>query len=161
MGLLNYTTQISPEKTIAEIEKILADHGALKILKDYEAGKVVAISFMVETEKGMLPFKLPMNEDAVMQVINNQTKEYSKGRLVVPKKFYGDRDQARRVGWRIMKDWIEAQMAILELQMVKIDQVFLPYMQDNQGKTVYDKFVESNYKGYVLENHDGGGSDEL
>ena len=53
IGILNYTTQVKVEKTISEIEKILADHGANKILKEYEDGDIVAISFMIKTEKGI------------------------------------------------------------------------------------------------------------
>jgi len=36
-------------------------------------------------------------------------------------------DQSRRVGWRIIRQWLEAQLAIVETQMVTIEQVFLPY----------------------------------
>ena len=77
MPILNYTTQKKVEDTIQEIEQILSKHGANKILKEYDGvGNVTAVSFMVKTQSGSLPFRLPMNVKAVMQVINNQTEEY-------------------------------------------------------------------------------------
>ena len=67
MALLNYTTQIPVEKTIAEIEKMLAEGGANKILKEYDNdGHIESIAFKLLTSKGELPFKLPMNVEAVM-----------------------------------------------------------------------------------------------
>ena len=32
------------------------------------------------------------------------------------------------ITWRILKDWVEAQMALLETGMVTMDESFLPYM---------------------------------
>ena len=38
------------------------------------------------------------------------------------------RQQAIRTSWRTLKDWVEAQMALLETGMVTMDEIFLPYM---------------------------------
>lgn len=48
--------------------------------------------------------------------------------------------KAERVAWRILRDWVMAQMAILETEMVAIDQIMLPYMVDDQGHTVYELY---------------------
>lgn len=158
MALLNYTTQIPVEKTISEIEAILSKNKAQKILKDYDgAGNVSAISFMIQWENKFIPIKLPMNLKAVMQVINNQTNQFKKGSYgrqsrIVPKSMYNDMDQARRVGWRIIKDWVESQMALYELQMVKLQEIFLPYIVGIDGKTLYEHIENNQFKGYLLEN---------
>jgi hypothetical protein len=47
-------------------------------------------------------------------------------------------DHARNVSWRIIKDWVEAQMAIIETHMVTIAQVFLPYAVTSNGQTLYE-----------------------
>ena len=161
-ALLNYTTQIPVDRTIGEIETILAREGAKKILKDYDgSGNLTAVSFMVKTDKGLMPFKLPMNVRAVMQVINDQTNQYvtkSYGRKrVVPKRYYNDLEQARRVGWRIIKDWIQSQMAMVTLNMVKIQEVFLPYVLGIDGKTLYEHLEGIDFKGYLLEDKKDGG----
>src|SRR3990167_2303587 len=156
MGILNYTTEIAVETTILDIEKILAKGGVDKILKEYDgAGNILAVSFMVKTEQGNLPFKLPMNAKAVLAVLNKQTEEYrstKSGReRVVPRKFYNDLEQARKVGWRIIKDWLEAQMALYQLQMVKIQEIFLSYMIGIDGKTLYENLEQKGFKSYLLE----------
>ena len=54
-----------------------------------------------------------------------------------------DYEQAERVAWRIVKDWVEAQMAILESEMVKLDEIFLPYMVNDAGQTLYEAYVSN------------------
>jgi hypothetical protein len=40
-----------------------------------------------------------------------------------------------RVAWRIVKDWIEAQMAIVEAGQAEMAEVFLPYATIEDGTT--------------------------
>jgi hypothetical protein len=44
--------------------------------------------------------------------------------------------QAVRTAWRIVKDWVEAQMALVETQMVTTQEVFLPYAVMRDGRTL-------------------------
>ncbi|MGN0179562.1 MAG: hypothetical protein ACI4DY_09000 [Monoglobaceae bacterium] len=39
-----------------------------------------------------------------------------------------------------MRDWILAQMALVESCDVPVDQVFLPYLSDNTGRTLYEVY---------------------
>lgn len=66
-----------------------------------------------------------------------------------------DREQAERVAWRIVKDWVEAQMAILESEMVQMDEIFLPYMVDNNGQTLFQAYRSNQLMlgGNVNENN--------
>ncbi len=43
------------------------------------------------------------------------------------------------MAWRICKDWIEAQLAIVEAEMADMVEVFLPYAQTESGETVYEQ----------------------
>ena len=138
---------------------MLVDAGAQKILKDYDhEGNVTALSFMINTDKGLIPIKMPINVNAVMQVINDQTEQYvntKRGkRRVVPLSMKGDMEQARRVGWRILKDWLEAQLALIYLRMVKIQEIFLPYIISKEGKTIYEQIESTGFKGYLLEQYE-------
>ena len=128
MPLLNYTTKVDIYTTIGEIQGCLVKHGARKIMQDYDTeGKPQALCFIIETKFGMRGIKLPANIDAVHKVLSNQ-------------KVKCDREQAERVAWRILKDWVEAQMAILESEMVQMDEIFLPYMIGNGGGTFYELY---------------------
>ena len=53
-------------------------------------------------------------------------------------------EQAEKVAWRILKDWVDAQMALIEIEMVKMEEVFLPYtIIDNFGTTVYERLEQT------------------
>lgn len=139
MALLNYTTSIEAAKTVSEIQRILAKHGAKSILTDYDdEGQIEGLSFRVTTPQGEAGIKLPINPGAVLEVLRRQSSEGK-----VPGR-YVNKPQAVRVAWRIIKDWTEAQMAILETEMVKIDQIFLPYIITKEGRTLYEVAISSN-----------------
>ena len=131
MPLLNYTTKVDVYTTIGAIQGQLVRHGARKIMQDYDGnGRITSLSFLVETPSGPRGIRLPANVDAVHTVLMRQ-------------KVKCDREQAERVAWRIIKDWIEAQMAILDSEMVQIDEIFLPYMVNNAGRTLFEAYREN------------------
>lgn len=141
MPLLNYTTSIEATKTVAEIQSILAKHGAKSVLIDYsESGTIEACSFRVITPKGDVAIRLPVDPEAVLKVLTQQSRL---GR--VPRR-YLTQAQAVRVAWRILKDWVAAQMAILETEMVKMEQIFLPYVITENGRTLYEVMVDRHFQ---------------
>ena len=71
---------------------------------------------------------LPANIDGVLTVFQRQ-------------KLKADRDQAERTGWRNLRDWVLAQMAIIEAGMASVDEVFLPYLTDGHGNTMYSLYA--------------------
>lgn len=131
MPLLNYTTKVNVFSTLGEIQAILVKHGAKRIMQDYDdAGHISALVFAIDTPSGLRGVRLPANVDAVHTVLTKQ-------------KVRCDREQAERVAWRIVKDWVEAQMAILESEMVQMDQIFLPYMVNGKGQTVFEVYRQN------------------
>lgn len=135
MAILNYTTSISSEKSAMEIQQKLVKASAHAVLSEYEDGILSHISFKIETKHGEMAFRLPANIDGVLRALQRDSK--------VPKA-QKTREQAARVAWRIVKDWVEAQLAIIEADMATLPQVFLPYMQTQQG-TVYECFERSGF----------------
>lgn len=133
MPLLNYTTKIEASKTVSQIMSILAKHGAKAIMINYDDdGQIESLAFQVATPHGDAHIQLPIDPDAVLRVMSRST---------VPRSLV-NRPQAVRIGWRILKDWVEAQMAILETEMVKMEQIFLPYIQIQDGKTLFQVFED-------------------
>jgi hypothetical protein len=62
-----------------------------------------------------------------------------------------DAFHARRVAWRILRNWTEAQLALIEVGMVKVHEVFLPWMQDPAtGKTLFSTMEERKFDGLAL-----------
>lgn len=130
--LLNYTTTIDVHKTLGEIQKELVSHGARKIMYDYsEDGHILALIFQIDTPDGFRGIKLPSNVEAVYEILLHESK------CPKAKKTY---EHAEQVAWRTIKDWIESQMAILEWNMVKMDEIFLPYMLNKNGQTFFEAY---------------------
>lgn len=139
MPILNYTTKIPAEKTGMQIQKMLVKAGAVAVLMEFDdLGIMESISFRTMTPHGLISFRLPANIDGVFQVIANDSGINSRAQKT--------HEQAVRVGWRILKDWVEAQLAIIEAGMAELTQVFLPYAQDQQGKTVFESISQSGFK---------------
>jgi hypothetical protein len=135
MAILNYTTKIDSYKTLGEIQKLLAKHGARKIMIENDlSGKPSALAFLIEWNGVECSFNLPCNFKGVLNAMK---------KAKVPNSFCNE-DQALKVGWRILKDWIEAQMAIKEAEIASLPEVFLPYLQAKDGKTLYEKMNENN-----------------
>lgn len=135
--IANYTTTVTALKSIGEIQGMLVAHGARRISTDYnEHEEPVGLAFIVATSYGDTPFRLPANIDRVWAVLNKQ-----RVRTQVSKEL------ASRVAWRILKDWVRAQMAILETEMVSIDQIFLPYMQvGKEGRILYEVMLDHRFQ---------------
>jgi hypothetical protein len=145
----NFSTQISVEKTIAEIEFMLSKYGATKIMKEYDPdGHPITLIFGIMTDNGELPVKLPVRTEKILDVFKMQVSNRK-----LPRKFWsGDwaKEQAGRVGWRIIKDWLDAQLTLIGIQMVKIEEIFLPYAYDSKtGQTLFQKMEEKGFAGYI------------
>ncbi len=134
MAILNYTTEVDCEKTIGIIQKILVKHGAHKITTDYKNGIPSEVTFCLTLNGSTVGFKLPANYSGVLKAMREDAK--------VPRSKCTD-EQAQRVAWRIVKDWVEAQMAIVEAQLADMAEVFLPYAITKHGTTLY-KEVQNN-----------------
>lgn len=124
------TTRIGPERTVSEIQNVLARHEARAILIEYEGCQVSAISFQYVVGDQTIPFRLPCRWQAMEGVLRKSGKR--------PR--YGDTFEtwARRVAWRQILRWVEAQMALVETSMVKVQEVFFPYIQTRSGQTLYE-----------------------
>ena len=128
MAIKNYTTTIDVYKSLGEIQGALASHGARKIMVDYdEAGQPVGVAFGIETPVGPRGFLLPANVAGVRAVFAKQKIREQDG-------------QAERTAWRNVRDWIMAQMAIIEAGQVAMEEVFLPYLTDSRGRTMYQLY---------------------
>lgn len=52
------------------------------------------------------------------------------------------REQAEKVAWRILKDWVEVQMALIDIGMVQFEEVFMPYIEVDNGQTIYQRLED-------------------
>jgi hypothetical protein len=111
---------------------MLVAAGARQIMSEFAAGgEPIGVMFSLQTAQGLRAFQLPIEAGRVRRVLTRDA----------PPRFHSS-EHAQRVAWRIMRDWLRAQLAIVETEMVEFDQVMLPYMRTEGGATVYDRYLE-------------------
>ena len=142
MPIKNYTTSVSASRTVNEIQDLLRHHGASDVIVHYGTDREPEnLTFNIETKHGDIVFRLPANVPALAALLLKQLTasnyrqwdtQYQAQRKAKVK------EQAGRVAWRIIKDWVDAQLAIIETEMVTLEEVFLPYMVTNDGRILYE-----------------------
>lgn len=139
MAILNYTTTVDSFKTVSEIEHILVKHNAKSIMKNYDGESIMGLSFLIDTGVHQIPVRLPVKVDECLEVLKKEKKNSPRSNIKAT------REQAERVAWRILKDWVEAQMALLDIQMVRFEEIFLPYIETGNGQTIYERLEEKQF----------------
>lgn len=140
MPILNYTTSIAVEKTMGEIQGALARRGVTRISTMFDENGVAAgLGFTMKTDYGYRDFELPVRTDGVLAAMKADGK--------VPRSQCTPQ-QAARVAWRIAKEWLEAQSALIDAQLATLDEVMMPYMITDTGRTMY---VETRSRLLALE----------
>lgn len=134
MPLLNYTTTVSAERTAQEIQAKLGKAGATAVMMQYDQGVITGLAFRIVTPHGTLPYMLPVRVEEVEKIFEREKRWAAI-----------NRGQPRKTAWRILKDWIEAQLALIETGMVATDEVFLPYLQSGEGESFYERVLKSGY----------------
>lgn len=138
--LKNYTTTVPAEKSISEIEHLLLEFGAENFMKkaDKEKRQFTGIMFTFEINDKQLPFKLPANVEKVCDYLY---KDYLK-RTSRPRKSREDFEKdAYNIAWRLIKDWVHAQLSIITTEMVQPEEVFMPYLMVDGDITLSQKFI--------------------
>lgn len=130
-----YTTTVPPARSVADIQKLLAENGAHSIRVDYQNGRPTAVMFAITVSDGRggsydAAYRLPANIPLVHRAL--------KRRRVQPR--YQTLEQAERVTWRVILTWLQAQLAAIESGMASIDEVMLPYALASDGRTLHEHF---------------------
>lgn len=148
MPIANYTTQVSAMKSVGEIQGMLVAHKARAIIIEYKDGQPSALSFVIPVKEGEVPFRLPANVDKVTTLLLKlRSRKPERWQSDYEQKMAKITEQANRVAWRVLKDWVRAQMAIIETEMVKPEEVFLPYLIMPNKKSLYESIQD---KGFYL-----------
>ncbi|MDQ3917194.1 MAG: hypothetical protein M3348_01715 [Acidobacteriota bacterium] len=130
--LLNYTTEVEPTKTAGEIIGILAAKGAQSIMIDYRQGEPTGIAFKIAVRGRDVGFRLPCNVEGAYKAMQRMN--------IAPR--FKEEGQAKRTAWRILKNWVEAQMAIIECGQAEMAEVFLAYAITETGQTLFQRYTQ-------------------
>lgn len=140
MPALNYTTAIPADRTIGEMQTMLGKAGAAAVAITYQGGEPAGMRFTLATPSGLRAFALPVDIEAMQRLLHAQE---SKGQFKSSRKAagtYSSPEHATRVAWRVVKDWLAAQLTIIEAQMATLDEVMLPYLIVEGERTLREQW---------------------
>lgn len=130
MPIKNYTTKIDVYTSLGEIQGALARNGASKVMIDYNGAKPEAVTFGIVCPDGRtVGFRLVARVEGVENTFRRQ-------------KVRADREQAERTAWRNVRDWVMAQMAMIESEQAELDELFLQRMLGDGGRTLYEVYKD-------------------
>jgi hypothetical protein len=133
MPIRFYTTSVSAEKTAREMQKILAQSDARRVAMDYDAqGRPTAIQFVLQLANQPLPFRIEPDIRGMKKALNEDED--------TPGDF--DIKQARRVAWRIWKEWMNSVLAFRKTRQAHLDQLLLGFGLTQDGRTVHERLLD-------------------
>lgn len=156
--LKNYTSEVPVSKTINRIESVLIRCGVLRITKEYgPQSEVTAIRFHIPVNgTGEMSVRLPADREKALDAL---WLNYANGDKLSPdgktlawsphkkKKRSDFADQAERTAWKIVQDWIEIQMSMVQMRQAEQVEVFMPYIWDDRSKTtLFGRLKQGGYR---------------
>lgn len=163
MFLKNYTSEVPVSRTIARIEELLIKCRVSGITKEYgPTGEMSALRFQIKiAEDRQLDVRLPADVDGAQEALWRDyvgkdrlnpegTELLWGGRGNKRKKRSGFREQAERTAWRLMQDWVEVQLSMIQLRQADTAEVFMAYVWDGR-QTFYNAIKEEGYRALLPE----------
>ena len=135
----------STSKTIlVDIQKHLVDAGALEVSFSYiqegeQRGRANGVTFKIAIASRLLTYKMPVDIEATHAALQQQARQKRKYAAV-------PWEQAYQSAWATCRDMIRAQMAMVRIRAVNLEQVFLPYQLDASGAvTMYEVMRQEQF----------------
>ncbi len=142
----NYTSTVPVEVTIGRIEKILMKAKVRNVMKDYDDGNLVALYFTLKnpTTDSDIAVRMPANVQAVMTVLRGDRFLTAEGK----RRMWA---QANRTAWKLMQDWLQVQLSLIEMGQAKTLEVFMPYFWSlDQRKSYFELALSDGFRGLLL-----------
>lgn len=146
-SIKNYTSSVPAMQSMSRIEEMLVSAGAHDVRKTYNDGACTAFIFILTVPGMAMPlyFKLPAKVDSCFEALwrhylttVKKPSESMKTQL---------KAQALRTAWKIMHDWVELQLSLIELEQLETMEAFLPYLyNDGTGETFYEHAKGTGFK---------------
>lgn len=132
------TTEVSVDKSKAEIERILARYGAHEFISGWN-GNVAMVGFKMQNR--MLRFVLPIPT-------RESFKRSPTGKTRTEIQMRGAWEQTQRQRWRALALAIKAKLEAVECGIATFEQEFLANIMMGNGQTVYEwtmPLIEESY----------------
>lgn len=142
MTLYMETTKIPAERTAQEITSLLAESGANQILIDYGTDRqITGLRWSIMVDGAVVSFTMPVRTEPVFNLLIKKIAPQNREKYSVSVK-----EQARRVAWRQLLRWVQAQLAFIGSGMVAPQEAFGSYIEVRRGVTLYQAIAENKFK---------------
>ncbi len=131
--IANKLTSVPADQSIAEIQKMLLGFRASRMMIDYEGDSPASLAFQVDRNGHKISFRLPCNWESMLEALKREN---------VPIR-YRNKEHAQRVAWRVLRDWVRAQLTLIEAGVAKVEEVMLPWAILGDGQTVAQRMLTS------------------
>jgi hypothetical protein len=142
------TTEVPPERSAAEISAEIIS--ARQIATDFENGEITGLRWTMRVNGADVLFTMPARVEPVYTIL---CKRKGFGTLwtgagAEKKPYHAELYvKARRIAWRQLLRWVQAQLAMIDTGMVQPEEVFFAYMFDPmKEQTIFERFAESGFK---------------
>ena len=132
--IANKNTTIDSSKTVAEIQTMLVRARATSMMVGYVDGEPASIGFKIVTANTSMSFRLPSNWEGTLRALK---REKVPARMLT-------KVHAMRVSWRVIRDWLRAQLSLIEAGVSTIDEVMLPWAITNDGSSVASRLLSGS-----------------
>jgi hypothetical protein len=158
--LKNYTSEVPVSQTIHRIEQVLIKSGVCGITKEYADtnGTIAALTFRLYSFDSQVTIRLPVSKDSALDALwldyadgdklsdDGQSLHWSSKKKKQRSDFTA---QAERTAWKIMQDWVEVQMSMIQMKQAEPMQVFLPYVMVDDQTSVFQQIKATHFKGLL------------
>lgn len=130
-SIVSYTTSIDPMKTATECITLLASRGATDIGMSSDGdGTPTGLLFVIMTRWGRRQFTVPVDLGRTQKAL----KESVRRGKIAPR--FAEPAQSRRVAWRVVFHWLEAQLSLVEIGAQDLEDAMIGYINVEPGKTL-------------------------
>lgn len=128
MAVLNYTTEVAPEKSAQQIRNYLRQWKAEEVSESYDAqGSISGMGFVM----GGIAYRLTCDYQGVYQRLRADPD--------VPRRL-STREQARRVAWRMLVGWVKYQIEVVESGLFAKEAILMPHRLTSSGETAWEVY---------------------
>ena len=139
-----YLTSQTADVSVADIEDMLVGFGITNLTKEYENHTLQAITFILPVEGRNIPFRLPVNITAIEELLKLEIRKPKSGSQYFQKL----REEAEKIAWHIISDWIDLQITLVKLGQTELMGVMMPFAWDaTERETMYEKVKATGFEG--------------
>lgn len=142
--LLNFSTSIDANKTAGEVQAMLAAKGVKQVSIDYTNGEPQALTFSIEALNQLFHFRMLADVEGVFAAMK-QNSSISRNLKT--------KQQAAKVAWRILKSWVEIEVARVEISGAKYEEgkiayieIFMSCIVTGNNQTMFERFRQDPMK---------------